>query len=31
MTIIDYIISYLPGDDDEELEKFMKDIIFPVL
>jgi hypothetical protein len=29
MTIMEYIISYLP--DDEELEKFMKDIIFPVL
>jgi len=29
MTIMEYIISYLPY--DEELEKFMKDIIFPVL
>ena len=29
MAFIDYIISFLP--DDEELAEFMKDIVFPVL
>ncbi len=29
MTFLDYIISFLP--DDEELAEFMKDIVFPVL
>lgn len=29
MTIMEYIISFLP--DDEELAEFMKDIVFPIL
>jgi hypothetical protein len=29
MTTMEYIISFLP--DDDELEEFMKDIVFPVL